>query len=76
VWSRYDTIFNKVALRVWPRFYAFNSANVELWEGFLRAQRPWESPQLRWVRTPLGWHLQGDVLPCWQPPRGATGPDG
>ncbi len=41
----------------------FNAANVELWERYLRAQRPWEATWLHWVRTSQGDRLEGDILP-------------
>ncbi|MGH3980455.1 MAG: hypothetical protein ACRDRZ_15855 [Pseudonocardiaceae bacterium] len=47
-----------------------NADNVELWERFLRAQRPWEATWLHWVRTPQGERLEGDILPpCGDPPQ-------
>lgn len=47
----------------------FKAANVELWERFLRAQRPWEGTWLHWVRTPQGDRLEGDILPCSDRPQ-------
>lgn len=51
------------AIRAAAAFREFNAANVELWERYLRAQRPWEADWLHWVRTPGGWRLEGTVLP-------------
>ncbi len=25
---------------------------------------PWQEDELRWLRTPTGWRLSGDVLPA------------
>lgn len=41
-----------------------NSEQVELWERWVRAQRPWEADWMHWVRDADGeWHLQGNVVP-------------
>lgn len=53
----------EVILRLWQCFCKFNASNEELWEHFLRAQRPWEDDQLHWVEHPDGWHLYGSHLP-------------
>lgn len=50
----------------------FNAANVERWERYLRAQRPWEAMWLHWVRTPQGDRLEGGILPpCGHRPQRA-----
>lgn len=54
------------AARATEAFREFNATNVELWERYLRAQRPWEADWLHWVRTSGGWRLEGTVLPPYR----------
>ncbi|MQA13750.1 MAG: hypothetical protein GEV09_06120 [Pseudonocardiaceae bacterium] len=49
--------------RVLAALREFNAANVELWDRYLRAQRPWEATYLHWVRSPRGWRIEGSILP-------------
>lgn len=41
-----------------------NAGQIELWERYLRAQRPWEADRLHWERDRAGgWRLVGQVPP-------------
>lgn len=51
----------RMAVRAARAFRDFNAANVDLWERYLQAQRPWE--WLHWVRSSDGWQLEGSKLP-------------
>lgn len=49
--------------RVPSALVRFNRGQVDLWESYFRAQRPWDSDWLRWVHGPDGWRLHGRVAP-------------
>lgn len=41
-----------------------NAEQIELWERWARAQRPWESDWLHWERDDDGeWRLVGEIAP-------------
>lgn len=50
-------------VRAAAAFRAFNADNIEIYERYLRAQRPSENERLHWVRSSNGWHLEGTAVP-------------
>lgn len=51
-------------VRMLRAFLRMNAEQVDLWERWLQAQRPWEADWLRWVQGDDGeWRLEGDVAP-------------
>lgn len=58
-------------LRLLRALRQMNADQVELWERWARAQRPWEADWLHWEQDEDGaWHLEGKVAP----PRTGHGP--
>ena len=52
-----------VLRRAGAGFVEFNRAQVDLWECYLRAQRPGQEDRLHWVRTREGLRLAGRIAP-------------
>ena len=58
-------------LRLLRALRRINADQLDLWERWVRAQRPWESDWLHWERAENGdWYLTGEVAP----PRTGRGP--
>lgn len=52
------------------RLIAAYRAQIDLWERYLLAQRPWEREQdMRWIWSLRGWRLRGWLLPAERPQR-------